>query len=86
MGPCLEVLGLEDGEMDNCKHCGQSILGSSHYCPTTGHTYREDASGDFALSMVMGMATNNAILGGMLGGSLLGGIVGDMLTPGGLFD
>jgi hypothetical protein len=72
--------------MATCKHCNQQISGISHTCPRTGVTYREDASGDFALSMAIGMATNNALLGGLLGGDMAGGILGDAMTPGGIFD
>ena len=44
-----------------------------------------DENGDFLTSMAIGMATDNALLGGLLGGSMTGGIVGDMLNDGGLF-
>ena len=37
---------------------------------------------DFATSLVVGMATNNAVLGAVVGGSLAGGIVGDLVNDG----
>jgi hypothetical protein len=62
-----------------CKHCRQTIYGSSHYCPKTRNTYSEDSDdSDFLLSVVIGYATDSAFLGGLLGGDMSGGILGDM--------
>lgn len=45
-----------------------------------------DDSEDFATSMMIGMATNNAMIGGMLGGSFTGGMVGDIARDGAIGD
>jgi hypothetical protein len=64
---------------NKCKHCEQTIYGSSHTCPQTGRTYSEDSdNGDFLLSAIIGYATDSAILGGLLGGDFGGGMLGDM--------
>lgn len=69
-----------------CKHCGQTVYGSTHTCPKTEETYsvRNDGS-DFLISLAIGAATDSALLGGLLGGDMAGGIIGDMLD-GDLFD
>jgi len=75
--------------MERCKHCHEVIPKhrSTHHCSVTGTTYdRESESGDFLLSMAIGAATNNALLGGLLGGDMTGGIIGDVLNGGSLFD
>jgi hypothetical protein len=48
----------------------------STWCRNKG--YKQNSSGDFILSAVIGAATGSAIVGGFLGGDLLGGIVGDL--------
>ena len=70
-----------------CPNCGDRLYGSKHDCLSTGKTYslKQDSSGDFLLSAVIGAATGSALLGGLLGGSFLGGITGD-LFDGDLFD
>jgi hypothetical protein len=37
---------------------------------------------DFATSFAVGMATNNALLGGAVGGSYIGGMMGDLARDG----
>ena len=72
---------------NKCKHCGQTIYSSSHYCPKTGRTYSENSdNGDFLLSAIIGYTTDSAILGGLLGGDMVGGMLGDVLNGGNLFD
>lgn len=39
----------------------------------------------FTDSFIIGMVTDNAIIGGAMGGSMLGGMMGDMLNDGDLF-
>lgn len=41
-----------------------------------------DEGGDFATSYMVGMATNNAVLGGLVGGSMAGGLMGDIARDG----
>jgi hypothetical protein len=38
-----------------------------------------DNNGDFTTSMMVGMSTDNGLIGGLVGGDLLGGMVGEML-------
>jgi len=45
-------------------------------------TPSRDDGGDFATSMMIGMATNNAMIGGVLGGSFYGGLAGDIARDG----
>ncbi len=59
--------------MRKCKKCGAS---GRHYCPSESRTVCPDSDGNFFTSMIIGMATHNAILGGVLGGDLVGGIIG----------
>ena len=40
---------------------------------------KDDASGDFVTSAVIGAVTDSALLGGLLGGDMLGGVMGDLL-------
>jgi hypothetical protein len=73
-----------------CKHCGQTAeTGRSHNCPQKGKIsvpYQVSPDdGDFLISMVIGAATDSALIGGGLGGSFTGGIIGDLLD-GDLFD
>ena len=69
-----------------CKHCGETVYGSTHTCPETNTTYNvQDDGSSFLLSMAVGMATDSALLGGLIGGDMVGGIVGDLLD-GDLFD
>lgn len=66
-------------EKIQCKACGNEITGTSnHYCSASQK--EEDHSGDFLASMVIGMVTDNALLGGIIGGDFAGGMVGDMLA------
>ncbi len=37
------------------------------------------SSGDFGLSMIVGAATDSALLGGLIGGDMIGGMLGDMM-------
>jgi len=71
--------------MKKCKHCGERIQGSTHTCFVTNRTYHIDDDSDFLLSMVIGVATDSAITGGIIGGDIIGGIVGDSID-GNLFD
>ena len=61
-----------------CKHCGNRLLDSSHYCREKGRILRESSDVDFIISAAIGAATDSAILGTLLGGSLLGGVLGDI--------
>lgn len=69
-----------------CKHCGETIRNSYHHCSKTNRTYREDDTGDFALSAIVAYATDSAILGGLVGGDIGGAILGDLFNGGDLFD
>lgn len=68
--------------MAKCKHCDKH---GDHYCKTLQKQISEEDEGDFFMSVAVGAATNNGLLGGIVGGDLAGGIIGDMITPGGLF-
>lgn len=75
----------KDAETMRCKQCGALVIkGKMHKCPTTGVTYdtRADNSGDFFTSMMIGMITNNAMLGGMIGGNWGGAMLGDIMNDG----
>ncbi len=69
-----------------CKTCKAEVLpGTTHTCSQDNNrtfSYDDDC---FLMSMIIGAATDSALLGGLLGGDIVGGIVGDMLD-GDLFD
>ena len=64
-----------------CKHCKKEVM-TPHYCNVAKKNITEKDDDDFLLSVAIGAATDNALLGGMLGGNLTGGLVGDMLNSG----
>lgn len=49
---------------------------------TASMTQPSSPDDGFSASMLVGMASNNAVLGGVIGGNMAGGIVGDMLNGG----
>ena len=71
--------------MAKCKHCGETICGTTHNCSITGESYDLDDDAALFDSIIIGAVTDSAILGGLLGGDLLGGVIGDLLD-GDLFD
>jgi hypothetical protein len=59
-----------------------SLSKTQPLCKSTdfiSNTPPPDNNGDFTTAMMVGMATDNGLLGGLVGGDLLGGIVGEML-------
>lgn len=67
-----------------CKHCGESVNGSSHNCSKKG-LLNVDEDNSFLVSAAIGAVTDSALLGGLLGGDIIGGVLGDILD-GDLFD
>lgn len=63
--------------MKTCPFCHKQV-GKSHFCSSKRRRVEQDDNGDFLLSFAVGMATNNALLGGLVGGDFAGGILGDM--------
>ena len=64
---CL-LLGVQFKKINNmsyCSNCGRR----------KGNCGCND--GDFLTSVIIGAATDNAIVGSLLGGSILGGVIGD---------
>lgn len=79
-----------------CKHCGNKVVTSEHYCSKKG-LLKVDEDDSFLTSAliggIVGSVTDSSILGGIAGsllggdstGGFLGGIAGD-LFDGDLFD
>ncbi len=61
-----------------CRHCGNSVRGSTHDCPKAG-LLDVDEDDSFLVSTIIGAATDSALLGGLLGGDIVGGLLGDLL-------
>lgn len=72
--------------MPYCKHCEEFVSSSAkkHDCRKVG-LLEVDEDDSFLISVIIGAATDSALLGGILGGDMLGGIAGDLLD-GDLFD
>lgn len=64
--------------MYKCDNCGRENTSKSCLCGNTNE-------GDFTLSMVTGLATNNAVVGALIGGDIVGALLGDLMNDGGLF-
>jgi Na+/glutamate symporter len=47
---------------------------------TTLNTFQDDGDDSFLASVMIGAATDNAMMGGMVGGSMIGGLVGQALA------
>lgn len=69
-----------------CKHCNEYVSSSAttHNCKKVGLLNIEEDS-SFLVSTLIGLATDNSIIGAALGGNIIGGIVGDLLNDGELF-
>jgi hypothetical protein len=72
--------------MAYCKHCDEYVSPSAttHNCRKAG-LLNVEIDDSFLVSVVLGAATDSALLGGLLGGSFLGGIIGDSIDSD-LFD
>ena len=73
-------LSEDPSQFGTCKHCNATLSRNLlHSCPVTNVQYDPSRQDDFLLSMVIGQATGNPILGGMVGGNMMGGLIGSEL-------
>jgi len=68
---------MNDPSKKKCKACGE-VWDRDHYCRVAQRTVTYDDS-NFMLSMLVGYATDNAVIGGVVGGSFIGGLMGEGL-------
>ena len=70
--------------MDKCEKCGKEIKNDSQLCVDCEPKNEESNDENFSKSLILGIGTNNAILGSILGGDITGGIIGDASISGGI--